>query len=384
MSETLLGAVASEQRVSTRLALPYLRGTTAVGLNSSYLLKVLPIKPIDANDKIFTFEIPRMESSLIDLRATQLYVRGRILKVDAASGATSPVTGGVKVLLINNSLHSLWESVTVHMGTNQCEYFSGQFAMKSYLKTLLLYKEKHASSGSLVGFNFEMDNVGEDVNNAITRKKVFLNSAFCEFLGPTLIDPFETEGLLQSGVGIRLTYSRSEPPFYLVVEDSQKDEKFKFDIVRLELHVQVLRVNSDLLPYMADLCASSPARYHFTSVLSRQFNIQKDTLTFEVGRLFSEHVPQRMIVSFHESAQYLGTNVTTPYFTSSSIVIKSLKLHHNGLIVRELRPDFENTSYASTYKAFIDFVDVTTKNYMMGKCLLIVIYISKLYIKKCV
>ena len=52
----------------------------------------------------------------------------------------------------------------------------------------------------------------------------------------------------------------------------------------------------------------------------------------------------------------LGTNVDSPYFTSSTIEIDTLRLSHDGIVLQQIRPDFTGRNYTLMYHNFVNFV----------------------------
>lgn len=117
--DSFVGAVASEQRLSKRLIEPYLREAVEIGASGSHKVLVLPTKPLDVSDTQYTFEFPVFGNSVIDLKGTLLYVCGKVKK-KGADGSYADIT--VETELFNiacNTLHSLFESVSVTIGNNQ-------------------------------------------------------------------------------------------------------------------------------------------------------------------------------------------------------------------------------------------------------------------------
>ena len=380
-----LAQISSDQRLSDRLILPYLRESTGLGLSSSYVVNILPTKPISTLDTLYQFEFPKFENSVLDLKNTLLSVRGRLVKV-LEDRTAEILVAGTRVLLVNNSLYSLFDSVTVHLGVNQAEYYSNLYSLKCYMRQLFTQKEKHAGSASLMGFNYEVGTATNDVNNAVARLKLFAKSRTVEFLGPTLIDPFQTLGYLQSNIGITVTYNRSDPRFYLLTDDTTGTDEFRFEITDIAMKVRVLRVQTDIQPYLKTLCADMPARYHYTSMICRVYQIAADSLVFNMPRLFTETVPQRLMCGLYQTQTLLGSKLKTPYFTSSSVKVRSIKLHHNGLVVRELRPDFSvaKRQYGEAYRAYLEYAAALDRGYMIGKLCFNIVYYIVLYCIVCV
>ncbi len=79
---------------------------------------VQPIKVLDKSDTKYEFDLPIYDLSLLDLRNTMLYVRGKLVGIEP-NGDARTLADGEKCNIINNGLHSLFDSVSVTVGQNQ-------------------------------------------------------------------------------------------------------------------------------------------------------------------------------------------------------------------------------------------------------------------------
>ncbi len=89
------------------------------GIVSTYNTFVTPTKSLERCDESYEIEIPAYHQSFIDLRGISLYVRGRLIRLDKEEEKVHTLVADERVFLINNTLHSLFESVTVQIGGNQ-------------------------------------------------------------------------------------------------------------------------------------------------------------------------------------------------------------------------------------------------------------------------
>ncbi len=78
MVDQPLGAVAAEQRLSTRIISPYLRQQIDVGIKATYKAPLTPIKNVEINDNSYEFSIPSYDQGLIDLKGILLLVGGEL------------------------------------------------------------------------------------------------------------------------------------------------------------------------------------------------------------------------------------------------------------------------------------------------------------------
>ena len=138
--------------------------------------------------------------------------------------------------------------------------------------------------------------------------------------------------------------------------DPDKDKNYKFDITKICLYAPVIRVTDSLQPYLGTLCETAPARYFFQSNDLKLFNIAKDTDIYEVARLYTGRLPTRLIIAFHTSTSISGSVTESPFFTSSTVKIRSVKLSHDGIVLHQITPNFDTKSYSMMYHNFVNFV----------------------------
>ncbi len=232
------------------------------------------------------------------------------------------------------------------------------------MKTLMRYKNAHA--GDLQGFTHEMTAPSGDFDGASGRHLKFVESKYTEFIGETLIDIFNTKGYLKSKVGLQITYIRSAPEFYLLVDDDMAKNTYRYEISDMELILPVVKISESLVPMVDALTDYEPARYYFESLIAKQYNLGIDTQIAELPNVFSKRIPQRFIVCMYSQTALAGGVTKNPFLTSTEPKIRALKIKLNGIVVREVNPNFEDGKYTSCYKSFLEFVGVDDEQYMIG------------------
>ena len=307
--DSIISPIGADQRISSRIISPYLRESSSIGVSGTYKIEISPTKLISPDDRTYEFEIPELDRSLYDLKNILLLVRGKVQK-KLVSGAITTVPSSEAAILGTNSLHTLFSSVSVSIGRNQERFYQANHNYKAYMKQILDLKYKKTAAAQLAGFGYEvMTTAGDDLANATGREKPFEESAEVEFLGETQIDIFNTVGFLQSGVPVRIQYTRSEPRFYMLVGKVDKLKTYRFDIKKILLYVPVIKITDSLQPYLSTLCEKSPSRYFFQSCDLKLFNIAADTSIFEVPKLYSGRLPTRLLVAFYPASSVAGTTL---------------------------------------------------------------------------
>ena len=101
-------------------------------VQSSFTHSIKVVKSISQMEEEFTFMIPNMGSTYIDLENTELYIK-----------VTSHEALGDEqmVLMSNNVLYTLFGLITRYLGPNQQEIYIGNFLYTSYMQQLMHFKQ---------------------------------------------------------------------------------------------------------------------------------------------------------------------------------------------------------------------------------------------------
>ena len=79
MTDVPLAPVESTQVIQNRLLDPYLKENISIGLVSSTVINLPPVKETASSDKVFVFQFPQIPNH-VDLKNVQLYLKGSIRK----------------------------------------------------------------------------------------------------------------------------------------------------------------------------------------------------------------------------------------------------------------------------------------------------------------
>lgn len=180
-----------------------------------------------------------------------------------------------------------------------------------------------------------------------------------------MIDCLSTEGYLRPSVPMKVVLKRSDQEFYMITDAANQGNTYKFEIDKIGLWVPIVKVNSTIGPMMEGLCEKEPARYTFDGLLMKQYAIGKGTSVSEFSNIFTTKIPQRFVIAFY-TQKSLRSKLHSPFFTSTTLKIKALKVLVNGIVVREVCPDFDSGNYILNYRSLTDYMGVTDRAYMIG------------------
>ena len=247
------------QSVDPRLIAMFTKAEGTVGVQGSFTHFVHPMRPPSGDDVEYTFELPNTGADYIDMKNIELYVRGKLTRADGTA-----LVDDEKVVLVNNSLHSLFETVTVLIGHNQQEIQMNNYPFKAYLRQLM---HSQSSTPSMRGHGFVIEDFTDpmpatgDMGYGIDRYDWTSSSKNVEFIGPTFIDVFETEGYLLPATPLRITFKRSREQFYVTTAASNAAIDYKFTIDKIGLFVPTIKVAPYMTPLLEMQTDQVPARY---------------------------------------------------------------------------------------------------------------------------
>ena len=327
------------QGIDPRLKAPFVKGEGLVGIQSSYTHFIEPIRPPSTTDTDFVFEIPNTGSSYLDLKNTELYVKGHLERRDGTK-----LLEDESALLCNNALHSIWDSVTLYCGYNQEEIFIPNHAHKAYIRQLKRNTLRHEGSMRNQGLLTEWSDLlfGGNDFKMVMRKAWTLSSKSTEMMGPLLLDLFETEGYLMPACPLRLKYRKNRDAFYVITDEGNKDVEYNFVIERIGLSVPAINILPALSPLLEMQTEQVPARYEYEGLDMKQYAVPKGTIIRKYSRVYEGKLPKKILVGFYKQTAFSEVRTKTPLLITA-VDMRSMSLSVNGVIIRRLKPILART-----------------------------------------
>ena len=191
------------------------------------------------------------------------------------------------------------------------------------------------------------------------------DSKTVEFLGPTFIDLFQTEGYLMPATPLRITFKRSREQFYLTTATSNEAVEYRFSIDKIGLYVPTMKVAPYMTPLLEMQTDEVPARYRFDTIDARQFPLPKDTITRTYLRVHQGKIPSKMAIAFYRQDAFVGSRSRAALLTAE-LDIRRIQLAVNGLVVREHVVNLEDAIYMESFRRFTDWMGGTTTDFPFG------------------
>ena len=160
------------------------------------------------NNRI-SLEIDRI--NFTDLRSTQIFIRGRVIK-----GDRTRVDDFKETLLVNNALHSLFSNCEIYLNNDQVHNANSLYAHHAFVAA-----EFSGTKGAKGSFS-KCQGYQNEVELNDFRKRPYPDTVFQkekdEFIlhGPLAIERFACKTWLLSNVNLRLKVIRLSPAFNMI------------------------------------------------------------------------------------------------------------------------------------------------------------------------
>ncbi|GBM14486.1 Uncharacterized protein F54H12.2 [Araneus ventricosus] len=329
----------SQAAVKSELDL-FLTPPTQTAIEKGQWLEYHPIANIRDGNPI-EFSISGSGEDYIDLSATQLYVKVKILKDNAKLAETD------KVAPVNLLLHSLFSQVDVSLNDRLISASSNLYPFRSYIESLLNYGSDYKKS-FLTSEGFHKDTPGSlDVtdpagDNEGLKKRASLieKSKVLDLIGNLHCDIFYQDRLLLNLVDLKVKLIRSKPEFCLIAPATAN---FSVIIEHASLFVRKVKVSPGVLLGHAKALQTTPAKYPIDRVLSKMYSISKGSFSFSQDNVFLGQMPKRLIITCVDNDAFNGTYNSNPFhFKHNNLNFLGVYVDGNPISSKPLEPDYSN------------------------------------------
>ncbi len=361
MSEGLIPGATSivetetAQTIDLRLLNPFLKESGLIGVDSTFTHKIEPDRPVSFNSAEYVFDFPNTATSYADLKNTEMYVCGELLKDDGTK-----ITDTDLVVIGNNFLYTLFESATMYVGKNQVELYIANHPFKSFIRQLMDFRVV-SSQLRTVGMNIVVDS--PEYKSAyeanVNRRNWTAGSKNLELMGRLKgLDFFNTEAYLLPSTPVKIKFRRSREPFYVITDpDSTEQTKYHFNITDIKLYVPAIQCSSTLQPLLEMATDKFPATYPFSMLDMRRFDLPRNIITKTFRRVFDQRLPRKICVGFYSQDAFAG-NTEFAALTTYNLDIRKFTVSINGVAVRSYCMNFNKDMYLETYQKFLNWMNV--------------------------
>lgn len=275
--------------------------------------RIEPVAPLNLSSN--TLEFKFCGSSIeeyIDFRGSRLEVLVKIVHEDGTKLQDSESVG-----LVNNSLHSIFSSLSVEWNNTIVAQHTNTYHVKAYVINSVNFSDETKENylqlqmffpdeGNLESNDIAAPDDGPD-NNGLWKRRAAMtaNSQQIDMLGPVLDETLTLSTLLLSQVPVKVKLTRANTPLCLMAKNPLGG--YKIDIVEATYHIKLVRLHSAHALAIEKALQVSTAKYPFTRavVISRLIDGGLYSKTFP--HIYDGRLPKRIWIAMTSHAGWTGS-----------------------------------------------------------------------------
>ena len=291
---------------------------------------------------VIEFDLSSSSDGYLDLSNSFFAVHAKVLKDDGSDIPTD--LAEVKVIPVNNFLHSNIAAVSVSLNGHEIEYGSS-YPYRSWMEDVV-NSTPHTKSGSMeaslfsVGSEAAIDKsqiTGAHGSDIAKRKSLIAGSRTVDMIGRLHCDIFSQPRLLMPNCEVRIKIFRSSPEFALMkTEDDESKYKIDFTNVhflvrRVEVHPSVVNSHNTLLG------SKETVKYPMKRIESQAFSITAGRRSERIQLFSHKTIPQRVFITLCDHQARNGSYELNPFrfrdygISSFNLVIDGQPFPHKPL-----------------------------------------------------
>jgi hypothetical protein len=166
-------------------------------------------------------------------------------------------------------------------------------------------------------------------------------------------DFMDIRSYLPNGIPLTVKLYPAQSSFSLMSPNT--GERYLVDITDCKLLVQYIEPTSQLLLAHNEMLDRGPAYFPFWKSNLRCFTIPSGMTTWGVDGLFSDRIPEVLIVGLVSTSAYTGSLSKNPFnFHHYTLNYLGFYIEGNPVNSTVLQPDFENEHYVNEYLTLFD------------------------------
>ncbi|XP_071035346.1 uncharacterized protein F54H12.2 [Parasteatoda tepidariorum] len=298
------------------------------------------------------FNISGTSEEYLDLSATQLYVKVKVLKDN------KPLPENEKISPCNLFFHSLFSQVDVMLNDRTITSSSNTYAYRSYIETLLNYGSDYKKS-FLTSECFYKDTAGhldetdpsKENEGLKKRSSMIAKGKVLEMIGNLHCDLFYQDRLLLNMIDLKLKLIRNKPEFCLI---SPENAKYQIAIEHASLFVRKVKVSPGVLLGHAKALEKTTAKYPIDRVLCKMYSIPAGSFSFSQDNVFLGQLPKRLVLACVDNDAFNGTYTTNPFnFKHNDVNFIGVYVDGNPVCHKPLTPNYEDDQYIRSYNSLL-------------------------------
>ena len=338
------------------------------GVERKYYVDKRPISQLTDPTSPYVFELSNDSTDMVDLPATRLHVKAKLVKKDGTGVAKED-----HVSVTNLLLHSLWEKVEVELKKKAMSDSTLSYPYISYFKTMKCLGKNSMTLPS-IGFSLDkgdMDAPGLTVppegsketrqyNRGGAERFTWLEDGkVFEMEGPLLSDLFECERYLLTNSPMTLALTRSKSAFVVSAKDNDEEYNVQLDDVYVKM-CYVQPSPAAILGINAALEKDHKALYPITRSELKSYNIPQGYNDARLENMFMNKVPKFVMLGLVSMAGKNGQYNKNP-FNFKHYDTRRLGLSVNGAYIpgKPLDMNFTGSgqNFVTPYRNFVQCME---------------------------
>lgn len=287
-------------------------------------------------------------SQYIDLSNSYFEFKCKLVKSDGTDLSSSENIGPV-----TNLFHSLFESLEIYLNNVQVCKTTNLYPIRAYLNRLLGFTAEQKKS--LLESEFWIpDTIPDNLDpNSNTGFKSRMQKAKKNFsLVGKLAEGFLNQPrYLFPNNDLKIRLKRSPANFYLLEKDASTDITAKVKILNATFHCRKVVVNPTIhSAQLSQLNKGAKFRYNFKNAEVYSCVIGSGSQTFSTETLWSNQLPELLIISFLNAEALTGNPKLSPFnFQHFKVAEISIMVDSDVIMKRSLDFDFDSDDFYIGY-----------------------------------
>jgi hypothetical protein len=329
-------------------------------IDNSQLIQYRPINALTETSTI-QFEIPTSPDEYLDLQNIFLWMQGKLVKLD---GSNYPAAEDDRYSLVNYALNTIFDQVTIYLGTTQISHSSNTYHYLSYIEGLLFSdiegSQSYLKSAGFANYwnrdihNFEA--IDAELHRNVKRSRTFT------LYGRMHNAIFNSSRLLLNGLPLKIELHRANPAFYSMgsapivaqqgppVVAALAAAEPKLNLIDISLFVRKVKLVPSILSAHAQELTKRNALYPIKRSEITVRNLSAGQTTFNLNNIYTGQLPCKLILGLVSNTAFSGSYIANP-FAFKPYNLNYLLVNVNGEFYPKLpyTPDYDNSIYEREY-----------------------------------
>jgi len=303
-----------------------------------------PVNSLDQTSQIEFRSLGNAKDTYRDLSSVYLRLKVQLVKENGSAFTTIET----QPLVVNNILHSLFQSVSLSLNGKVITNSDQNYAYRAYMENILNYgtdaSNTHLKVGGWNMHSSDADSTDDEGNK--NRSIAFKNSSVVELIGKVHLDMLNQKLYLINGVDAQFRFALSKPEFYLIGNAG------KLKVLEAVLYINHVTLDPAIITAHNSVLQHTNAKYYYSTVEVKSITLSANTYDIHIDNAIIGKIPKRIIVGFVDNDAFTGSLSKSP-FNFKHYNMSKFNLIVNGVTVPsqpiEMKFDGDKSIIARAY-----------------------------------